>query len=112
MMNDLGTLLESAGDDQELAGDLLDMFAEQARGELEAMADLVRTGDSKQMATIAHKLVGSAVACGFDGLSKELRAMELRCLQGLPDDVGKQIDALRRLFEESCIEMGALLAKW
>jgi HPt (histidine-containing phosphotransfer) domain-containing protein len=110
MMNDLGTLLESACDDRELAGDLLEMFTEQARAELASMADIAQTGDSKKVALIAHKLVGSAVACGFDGFSKELRAMELRCLQGLPDNIERQVDDVRRLLEASCIEMSALLA--
>jgi HPt (histidine-containing phosphotransfer) domain-containing protein len=110
MMNDLGTLLESACDDRELAGELLDMFTEQARAELASMADIAQAGDSKMVASIAHKLVGSAVACGFDGLSKELRAIELRCLQGMPDDIERQIDDVSRLFEAGCIEMSALLA--
>jgi HPt (histidine-containing phosphotransfer) domain-containing protein len=108
MMIDVQTLLESAGEDFELAGDLLNLFAEQVCEEMDALADAC-TGDPARVASIAHKLVGSAVACGFVAFSTELRALELRCLQDLPDDIEERIGHLEELFEESRTSMNTLL---
>lgn len=110
IMIDVETLLESAGDDSELARTLLNLFAEQVRGAMDDLVDAVCKGDAVLVASIAHKLVGSSVACGFSSLSKELRSVELRCLEKMPESIDQQIGSLKQLFETGCHEMSVLLA--
>ncbi len=109
-MIDIETLLGSACNDSDFASDLLNLFAEQVSGEMDDLADAACKGDAVLVASIAHKLVGSSVACGFSGLSEELRSMELRCLEKMPEGIEQQIGCLKHLFEEGCNEMSALLA--
>ncbi|MDF7798013.1 Hpt domain-containing protein [Pontiellaceae bacterium B1224] len=109
MMIDVKTLLESADDDLEFAEDLLNLFSEQVLEEMDALADACK-GDAAQVASIAHKLVGSAAACGFVGFSTELRSVELRCLQGMPNDIEQRIGHLKGLFEEGRVGMRTFLA--
>jgi HPt (histidine-containing phosphotransfer) domain-containing protein len=75
---------------------------------MDALADASK-GDPARVASIAHKLVGSAVACGFVAFSTELRSLELRCLRDLPDDMEKRIGSLEALFEEGRIGMNSFL---
>ncbi len=109
-MNEIKTLLESAGDDRALAGDLLELFEEQAVEEIGILADAAQRCDAKQLARTAHKLVGSAVACGFVDLSQELRSLELHCLHNIPADIVQRIEVLNLLLEKGRDEMTRLLA--
>ena len=109
MTIDSQTLIESACDDRELACELLDMFLEQARSEMDRLTDATRQGDAGLVSLIAHKLVGSAVACGFDGLASELRSLELCSKQDMPDDISERYERLEQLLEEGRVGMTALL---
>jgi len=109
-MNDVQTLLESAGDDRELAVELLEMFQEQAMEEIGVLTDASQRCDAKEVARTAHKLVGSAVACGFISLSKELRSIELQGLHNGSADIKERIEILNQLLEEGCNEMIRRLA--
>ena len=106
---DVKTLWESASSDPEFAEDLLNLFEEHTHEGMARLVDASCRKDAEGIASLAHKLVGSAVACGFVNFSKELRSLELRCLQDLPDDMPERIGSLGRLFEEGCIGMAALL---
>ena len=109
MTIDSQTLIESACRDRELACELLDMFLEQACSEMDRLADATRQGDAGLVSSIAHKLVGSAVACGFAGFASELRSVELRSKQDMPDDISERYGRLEQLLEEGRVGMTALL---
>lgn len=109
-MIDVETLLNSACDELELAVELLDLFNEQICEGVRGLTDGVSAGDALQVAAVAHRLIGSSVACGFDGLSKELRSIELGCLEKMPDDIEQQIKKLKQLFEDNHMEMSTILA--
>ena len=106
---DSQTLIESACDDRELACELLDRFLEQARSEMDRFADAVRQGDAELVSSIAYKLVGAAVACGFAGFAEELHSVELCSKQDMPDDISERYERLEQLLEEGRVGMTALL---
>ncbi|WP_372795019.1 Hpt domain-containing protein [Pontiella sp.] len=108
-MVDIKTLIESAGDDTELAEDLLALFNEQAVEGISALADAAQRQDAEQAVAAAHKLVGSAVACGFVDLSQTLRRIELQCRSEMPADIEEQIKTVKELMERSGREMDRLL---
>ncbi|QBG48745.1 Hpt domain-containing protein [Verrucomicrobia bacterium S94] len=110
VMNDIKTLIESAGDDRELAVDLLELFKEQAIEGIAALSDAVQKEDSKEAVHLAHKLVGSAIACGFIDLSQELRFIETECQREVPDDIEQRLQTVSQLLERGCNEMGRVLA--
>lgn len=109
-MTDFKTLMESAGDDAACAGELLIMFEKQMHREMDRLTVAIGHGEAGQAASLAHKLVGSAAACGFEDLSRALRALELDCLKAIPADIELQMGNLSRLFKEGGQEMSILLA--
>ncbi len=109
MIIDIQTLWESADNDPEFAGELLELFAEQAQSELKRLSGALCGRDAAEIAAIAHKMVGSAVACGFVRFAEELRALELDCLKFLPENMEERISRLKILFGESFSGINALL---
>ena len=79
---------------------LSDMFFDQTGVEMERLSAAAAAGDAVPMGAVAHKMVGSAMACGFVGLARSLRELELLCGQGLPDNTAGRIDHLARLIAE------------
>lgn len=109
MVIDIQTLRDSADDDPELAEELLNLFDKQAHAEMEHLADAARRADAALIASIAHKLVGSVIACGFVSLAEELRSLELLCRSEMPENIEERIERLRFLFKESLAGMTDLM---
>lgn len=99
------TLMESASDDREFASELLEMFMEQARSGFQEILISARASDSDAAAEMAHKMVGSCLACGFLELGEALRDLELRCRQGEPVDVLAHVDRMMVALEEAHVKM-------
>lgn len=110
-MIDKQTFMESAGNDLELAQNLLTLFEEQVQDGMNNLTDAVCTGNAALVASVAHKLVGSAVACGFIGLSEHLRNIELGSQVQISADIELQINNLKQIFEEERKEIGMLLGR-
>ena len=101
--------MESASDDAEFAGELIGMFMDQARLDLAEIAGAALAGDAGAVAKVSHRMVGSCVACGFTGLSKALRALELQCKEQMPNDIDARIAGLERMLVEGHEKMQVYL---
>lgn len=93
-------LHDSADGDLEFAQELLCMFEEQIREETERLVEAGHRSDRELAAHIAHKLVGSSLACGFEELGQQFRLLEWDCLRAWPDQFEERMDRLMRLFED------------
>lgn len=91
---DPSVMLESTCGDHNLIAELIDFFFELAREEVRSLADYIAHGDATSVLAFAHKLAGSAMACGMTELSHHLLELEMLCKQGMPSDVDERVQAI------------------
>lgn len=79
---DFDYLLEVSGDDEELAGELIADFVELFPAQLEQVEAAAATGDAEATRAAAHRLKGSCLAVGANGLAELLRRAEEAAREG------------------------------
>ena len=65
------------------------------------MMDAAASGDAKTVSEAAHKIVGSSVTCGLNGLAADLRDLEQRCKHELPADINERIQRAQTHLEQA-----------
>lgn len=77
---DLEHLSRQTMGDQEVAGEVLDLFVRQAG---RCLAELGAGGEEEAQKAVAHRLLGAARGIGADGVARAAQALEAR-----PADAG------------------------
>jgi CheY-like chemotaxis protein len=100
---DSQVLADVAGASADFANELVDLFVEDSRGRLHALAEALDARDRTGLRTIAHALKGSAGAVGARRLSNVCHVLEQQA--GSSDDH----DAAARLVADITRELDALI---
>jgi PAS domain S-box-containing protein len=73
---DTDRLREVTDDEPEQMQRLIDLYLNQTVPMLDGLNEAIRTNSSADVASIAHKLVGSSVSCGVEAFTVSLRGLE------------------------------------
>lgn len=98
---DPSALLEAAGDELDIATELLELFFDLTRQEMDRLVDAAAAGDAKSVSEAAHKIVGSSVTCGLMELAAALRDLEQRSKHNLPADIDERIERMQALLKQA-----------
>ena len=95
-------LLESVCGDKETALELLDLFFELVGREMDDIGNAIAAEDVASVAALAHKMVGSSMACGLAGFAGGMADMEKECRKnGMPSDAGERVQRLALQLSEA-----------
>lgn len=83
--------------------ELVEIFFNSTNEEMERMNDAVDSDDFTTISRVAHKLVGSSVACGLITLAHDLRELEQLSKTGIPLDLDERIQQIERKLAEAQI---------
>lgn len=92
---DSEALFDAAGGEPEVVEELLELFFDLTGQEVIRLVSAAADGDANAVAEAAHKIVGSSATLGLGGLATDLRELEQRCKQGLPDDMDERIRRIK-----------------
>lgn len=96
----ISAIAEDLGLDEEDYLELLDLFVETSRADLEKLAAAIATGDSRQGVFAAHSLKGAAGNIGLVNFSNTARFIEDVTRRGSFDGVAEAAQALRSDLEQ------------
>lgn len=91
----LADFLNRMMDDRELVKCILDEFLSGLPGKLEALANLVAEGNTREAAVLAHLIKGESASVGAENLSKSACVLELAAKAGNTEELGSNLPALR-----------------
>lgn len=97
---DPSILLDAVCDDRQTAIDLLNMFFELTRMEMERLTASITDGDAATASAAAHKIAGSSVSCGLNHLAAGLREIETLCKEAIPADIDDRLQLIDRQLGE------------
>jgi CheY-like chemotaxis protein len=104
---DMERLDEAADGNQEQMRELVDLYLAQADEILSGLDTAIKTGATKDVERLAHKLAGASLACGMTGVANPLRELERQGKEGRLSDpeqplasANRQLAATRRVLEE------------
>ena len=100
---DLSALIEAAGGDSAIMTELVRIFFDTTNREMDRLNDAVDDGDFETISRVAHKLVGSSMACGLIALATDLRELEQLSKPSLPEDIDERILHIERALAEAQI---------
>lgn len=98
---DPSVLLAAAGDELDIALELLKMFFDLTKPEMDRLIEAAASGDANSVSEAAHKIVGSAVTLGLEGLAADLRDLEQRSKHALPADIDERIQRMQAHLEQA-----------
>ncbi len=82
-------------DDRELAKSILDEFLSGLPGKLEAIANFIAEGNTREVSVLAHLIKGESASVGADNLSKAACVLELAAKAGNTAELAGNLPALR-----------------
>ncbi|MCK4824609.1 Hpt domain-containing protein [bacterium] len=94
MSFDYSKLLESAGDDEELAKELIQIFLEEEEQNLKDIAHAIQTKQAEELHHAAHKLKGPLSSMGANTALDQVVALET---MGINEDLQQSDVAFERL---------------
>lgn len=98
---DIDVLLEATGNDRTIAAELMRLFFELTGQEQARLADAVAQGNFAAASAVAHKVAGSCVACGMNGISARFKELETLCKEAMPDDVCERVQTIDRELQDT-----------
>ena len=108
---DLEELMERLGGDQELFRELLVMFREDARMNLEKSGIAMGKGDYEGLERAAHTMKGMLRNLSMNGAAKAAAALEQASLEGLQSESKELLEGLTKELEAILPEVDAQLAE-
>ncbi|MEO8439506.1 MAG: response regulator, partial [Spartobacteria bacterium] len=93
---DFGQLRDATDNDPGQMRQLLEMYEAQTIFMLDGLKEAILTNSGPEVATIAHKLVGSSLSCGVQAFTAPLRALER---SGKADDLSGAMELFEQLRE-------------
>ncbi|NTW55834.1 MAG: Hpt domain-containing protein [Chlorobiaceae bacterium] len=82
-------------DDRELVKSILEEFLSGLPGKIDALANLVTDGNTREAAVLAHLIKGESASVGAENLSKAAHVLELAAKAGNSEKLGCHFPALR-----------------
>lgn len=96
----LTALATALGIEAKECHELLELFLETGQLEIDRLTAAFADGDTRQMARIAHTIIGSAGNLGLMEISTSARKIELACITGRLDAVGDELADIQALFNK------------
>jgi len=96
----LTALATALGIEAKECRELLELFLETGQLEIERLGAAFANGDTRQMARIAHTIIGSAGNLGLMEISASARKIELACSHGRLDAAGDALADIQALFNK------------
>lgn len=102
-------IMESVGDDGELAAELIQAYMEDAPLRMDALRAAIDAGDGDQAVRAAHSLKGMSGVVRSQELARLALDMEMTARAGDMAGVAERFPALEQTLETGLDEMGAFL---
>jgi HPt (histidine-containing phosphotransfer) domain-containing protein len=90
--------LEQAADDAELLQELLEIFKESYRSDLNLLKEGIRKGDTRQVYTASHSIKGAAASLGIEGVRETATQIEADSRNGSLAVATEKIKDMEEMF--------------
>lgn len=92
--------LEQTAGDEELLEELLDLFRDASKGDLEQLKTAVEAGDASSIVTAAHSLKGASASLGIEGIRELAAAMESAARDGSVDVAKDNLGSMTAMLDQ------------
>ena len=96
---DIKKLAEDLGLEEEEYRELVELFIDRGRSDLDELQTALGAGDAEKAASVAHSIKGAAGNLGFMEIYEEAREIESQALEGSLEGAEASAHALRKNLE-------------
>ncbi len=95
---DFDSLREVTSDDPQMLSQIINLYLQQTREQLDDLALAVEVKNSREIHQIAHKCLGSSATCGMSGMIEPLTELETMGREGEIENAEQQLACLKQVY--------------